>query len=152
MRLILLLMAFIFMTMPLKVQSQAVLSARVTNAAERIAKMKSITTNITVDLKTPIQPLLGIRLLRVTTNSVMVANLVSGERCEMRLMDDNIDTEPGIVRLKSIDTKQEAAIFTLLKGVHSAMPTNSMLLPSYINIGEQAGPGYPPQGVGSPDP
>ena len=70
----------------------------------------------------------------------------------MRLMDDNIDTEPGIVRLKSIYTKQEAAIFTLLKGVHSAMPIDSMLLPSYKNIGEQAGPGYPPQGVGSPDP
>ena len=140
------------MTMAPEVQSQEVLSARVPDAAERIAKMKSITTNIAVDLKAPIQPLLGIRLLRVTTNSVMVANLVSGERCEMRLLDDNIDTEPGIVRLKSIDTTHEAAIFTLLKGVHSAMPTDSMLLPSYKNSGEQSVPEYDAQGASSSEP
>ena len=153
MRPINLLIAFIFMTMALTVHSQEVISSRVSTAAERSARMRSITTNITVQLKDHIQPRLGIRLLSVTTNSVMVANLSSGEKCEMRLLN-RIETKKGFVELRSVDAKQETAIFELLKGLHRVWPTDSMLFPTNsISIsGEQSVPGYPPQGVGSPEP
>ena len=132
MRPIILLMTFISMTMALTGHSQEVLSARITRPGERSAMLKASTTNIAVQLKDPIQPLLGIRLLRVTTNSAVVANLVSGERCEMRLLIDRIDTKAGLVELESIDEQQETANFKLVKGLHSAMPTGSMLMPNYF--------------------
>lgn len=118
MRLIALVPIFTSMAMVLPGRGQEILSARIPNAAERIAAIRAITTNITVQLQDPVQPLLGIRLLQVTTNSVMVESLKSGKRGVVAVSKE-FETVKGIIMLTRVDATQGTAMFRLLKGMHS---------------------------------
>ena len=116
---IVLVLIFTSMAMVLPGRGQEILSARTPNAAERIAAMRAITTNITVQLQDPVQPLLGIRLLQVTTNSVVVESLKSGKRGIVAVSKE-FETVKGIIKLTRVDATQGTAMFRLLKGMHSA--------------------------------